>query len=42
MAVDVANEISRALEKPVEDGRPTQDDLFGNDDIAIEGTDPIQ
>jgi methyl-accepting chemotaxis protein len=41
-AVDVANEISRVLERLVEDGRLTQEDLFDNEYIAIEGTDPVQ
>jgi methyl-accepting chemotaxis protein len=41
-AVDTANAISRALEKLVSDGRVTQDDLFDNDYIPIEGTDPVQ
>jgi methyl-accepting chemotaxis protein len=41
-AVDVAAEISRVLERLVEGGRLTQEDLFDNDYIAIEGTDPLQ
>ena len=41
-AVDVANDISRALERLVEEGKLTQEDLFDNDYMAIEGTDPLQ
>jgi methyl-accepting chemotaxis protein len=41
-AVDVANDISRVLERLVQEGKLTQDDLFDNDYIAIEGTDPLQ
>jgi methyl-accepting chemotaxis protein len=41
-AVDVANDMSRLFETLVKQGRLTQDDLFDNDYIAIEGTDPIQ
>jgi methyl-accepting chemotaxis protein len=41
-AVDVANDISRVLERLVQEGKLTQDDLFDNDYIAIEGTDPPQ
>ena len=40
--VDVANEISRALEGLVERGKLTKDDLFDNNYIPIEGTDPLQ
>ena len=39
-AVDVANEISRMLEQLVEQGKLTQQDLFDNDYIPIDGTDP--
>ena len=41
-AVDVANEISRMLEQAVEQGKLTQQDLFDNDYLPIDGTDPIQ
>jgi methyl-accepting chemotaxis protein len=34
--------ISRTLEKLVETGKLTQEDLFDNDYVAIEGTDPVQ
>jgi methyl-accepting chemotaxis protein len=38
----VANEISRMLEQAVEQGKLTQQDLFDNDYLPIDGTDPIQ
>src|SRR5580704_13584331 len=41
-AVDVANEISRMLEQLVEQGKLTQQGLFDNDYVPIDGTDPIQ
>lgn len=41
-AVDVANDISRALERLVEQKKLTQADLFDNEYIAIEGSDPMQ
>ena len=41
-AIDVANTISRTLERLVEAGRLKQDDLFDNNYIAIEGTEPLQ
>jgi methyl-accepting chemotaxis protein len=41
-AVNVANDISRVLERLVEEGKLTQEDLFDNDYMAIEGTDPLQ
>ncbi len=41
-AVDVANTISRMIEKLVETGRLKQEDLFDNNYLAIEGTDPVQ
>jgi methyl-accepting chemotaxis protein len=41
-AVNVANEISRTLEKLVETGRLTRADLFDNDYREIEGSDPVQ
>ncbi len=41
-AVDVANDISRRLEQLVEQGRLTQEDLFDNDYVAIDSTDPVQ
>ena len=41
-AMNVANEISRVLEKLVEDRRLTKEDLFDNNYIEIEGTDPVQ
>jgi methyl-accepting chemotaxis protein len=41
-AVNTANEIARAFEGLVEDGTLTQDELFDNNYVAIEGTDPEQ
>ena len=41
-AIDVANDISRRLERLIEDGGLAQKDLFDNDYRAIEGTDPVQ
>ena len=41
-AVNVANEISRTLEKLVETGKLTREDLFDNDYREIEGSDPVQ
>jgi methyl-accepting chemotaxis protein len=41
-AVDIAKNISGALEKLLEQGKLTQEDLFDNDYRAIEGTDPLQ
>ena len=41
-AINVANDISRLLERLVEEGKLTQEDLFDNNYIAIEGTDPLQ
>jgi methyl-accepting chemotaxis protein len=41
-AVDVAIEISRTLERLVEEGKLTKEELFDNDYVPIEGTDPIQ
>jgi methyl-accepting chemotaxis protein len=41
-AIDVANAISRTLEKLVETGKLKQEDLFYNNYVAIEGTDPVQ
>jgi methyl-accepting chemotaxis protein len=41
-AVDVANEVARALEGLIREGKLTQDALFDNDYVAIEGTDPVQ
>ncbi len=41
-AVDVANDISRTLESLVERGKLTKEDLFDNDYIAIEHTNPVQ
>jgi len=38
----VANDISRRLERLGEQGRLTQEDLFDNDYVTIEGTDPVQ
>jgi methyl-accepting chemotaxis protein len=40
--VDTANEISRALEGLISDGRLAQEALFDNDYVVIEGTDPVQ
>jgi methyl-accepting chemotaxis protein len=41
-AVDMANEISRILERLVESGKLSHDDLFDNNHVLIEGTDPPQ
>lgn len=41
-AIDVANDISRVLERLVEERKLTHEDLFDNDYIAIEGTQPVQ
>jgi methyl-accepting chemotaxis protein len=41
-AVDVAIEISRTFERLVEEGKLTKEELFDNDYVPIEGTDPIQ
>jgi methyl-accepting chemotaxis protein len=41
-AVDTANDVSRRLEQLVTTGILSQDDLFDNDYVAIEGTDPVQ
>ena len=41
-AVDVANDISRVLEGLLERKKLTQEDLFDNDYVAIEGSDPVQ
>ena len=41
-AVDTANTISRALEELVEQRKLAQEDLFDNDYVVIEGTDPLQ
>ncbi len=41
-AIDTANQVSRALEELIEKGKLTQDDLFDNEYIPIEGTDPMQ
>ena len=41
-AVDLANDISRLLERLVEQKTLTQEDLFDNNYVAIEGTDPVQ
>jgi methyl-accepting chemotaxis protein len=41
-AVDTANEISRAFEGLIQAGKLTQDALFDNDYVAIEGSDPLQ
>jgi methyl-accepting chemotaxis protein len=41
-AVDTANHVSRALEELIETEKLTQGDLFDNDYIPIEGTDPVQ
>jgi methyl-accepting chemotaxis protein len=40
--INAANEVSRAIEKLVADKKLTQDDLFDNDYIMFEGTDPVQ
>jgi methyl-accepting chemotaxis protein len=41
-AVDTANKISRAFAELLEKGRLKHDDLFDNDYVKIEGTDPVQ
>ncbi len=41
-AVDTANDISRALEGLIRDGKLTQEALFDNDYVVIEDTDPVQ
>src|SRR5579863_7491408 len=41
-AVDAANQVTGALEKLINTGKLTQDALFDNDYVPIEGTDPIQ
>ena len=41
-AVDTANHISRQLEQLVATGILNQEDLFDNDYVAVEGTDPVQ
>jgi len=38
----LANDISRVLERIVEEGKLTQEDLFDNNYIPIGGTDPLQ
>ncbi len=40
--VDVANDISRVLEGLLERKNLTQEDLFDNDYVTIEGSDPVQ
>jgi methyl-accepting chemotaxis protein len=42
LTINGANEVSRALEKLVEDRKLTQDELFDNNYIVIEGTKPVQ
>ena len=41
-AIDVANEVSRTLEKLVEDKKLTEEELFDNSYIPVEGSDPAQ
>ncbi len=41
-AVDVANEISWALEGLIQRGKLTEESLFDNNYVAIKGTDPVQ
>jgi methyl-accepting chemotaxis protein len=41
-AVDAANQAAGALEELINTGKLTQDALFDNDYVPIEGTDPIQ
>jgi methyl-accepting chemotaxis protein len=41
-AVDVANEISRLFEGLIQQGKLTQESLFDNDYVAVEGSDPVQ
>jgi methyl-accepting chemotaxis protein len=41
-AVDVANEISHLFEGLIQQGKLTQESLFDNDYVAVEGTDPVQ
>jgi methyl-accepting chemotaxis protein len=40
--IDVANDVSRALEELIQDGKLTQEALFDNDYVVIEGTSPVQ
>jgi len=42
LAVNVANDVSLKFEKLVEEGKLSQEDLFDNDYVAIEGSDPLQ
>jgi methyl-accepting chemotaxis protein len=41
-AVDNANEIARAFEALIREGKLTEASLFDNDYVVIEGTDPVQ
>jgi methyl-accepting chemotaxis protein len=41
-AVDAANQVTGALEELINTGKLTQDALFDNDYVPIQGTDPIQ
>ena len=41
-AVDVANDISRVFEGLIEQKKLTQDDLFDNDYVVIDGSNPMQ
>ena len=41
-AVDTANDISRLLEGLIEQGKLSREDLFDNDYLPIDGTDPLQ
>jgi methyl-accepting chemotaxis protein len=41
-AVDTANAISRAFEGLIQAGKLTEDALFDNDYVVIEGSDPVQ
>ncbi|HEX4411631.1 MAG TPA: methyl-accepting chemotaxis protein [Xanthobacteraceae bacterium] len=41
-AIDAANDVSRRFESLINSGKLSADDLFDNDYVAIEGTDPVQ
>jgi methyl-accepting chemotaxis protein len=40
--IDVANDVSRALEGLIRQGKLTEESLFDNEYVPIEGTDPVQ
>jgi methyl-accepting chemotaxis protein len=41
-AVDIANDTARALERLIEQRKLTEEELFDNNYVVIEGTDPVQ